>query len=99
MKKVSDKQRKRNAEVARIKKTKPNTCIICGQKGGDAAHLLPRSTFPEYYTEPNNIVIMCRDCHCNFDDNISFRQQQTKLIESARTYATKEEIHRYFDID
>lgn len=96
MKKVSDKQRKRNAEIARIKQNKPKTCIFCGRYANDLAHLFPRSTHPQYYTDERNLVIMCRDCHNLYDSNLIFRNAQTNIIEIARTFATEQEINRHF---
>lgn len=79
--KVSTKQAARNREVARIKSKLPLFCAICGKHTtGDAAHLLPKSLYPEYYTHPLCIVRMCRTCHQSYDNDLLFRQQQTKLF-------------------
>lgn len=80
MKKVSDKQRKKNNILSEYKKLHPKQCVICGRTANDFAHLLPKSIYPEWYTEPLNLVIMCRSCHQYHDDNIEFRTLQDKLF-------------------
>lgn len=82
MKKVSTKQASLNREVAKIKASLPERCEICGCNTiGDAAHLLPKSKYPEYYTDARNIVRLCRDCHRQYDDDLLFRRKQQKLID------------------
>ena len=84
MRKVSVKQAKKNREVGNIKKDLPLKCAICGTPcTGDAAHILPKSNFPEYYIHPLNPVRLCRTCHNLFDNDIEFRKKQTKLYEQA----------------
>ena len=67
MKKVSKKQSILNRAVAKIKASKADRCMICGRPYTDAAHLLPRSLYPEYYTEEWNIVPLCREHHTEVD--------------------------------
>ena len=86
MRKVSEKQKKKNKAVSDIKKSLPNYCCICGAHGVDAAHILPKSMFPEYYTEPWNIIPLCREHHVLFDADRNFRREQTKLIEIVREH-------------
>ena len=66
--------------LSEYKKLQPDQCVLCGRKGGDLCHLLPRSLFPEHVTEPENLVIMCRSCHQQHDDNCDFRTKQEKLF-------------------
>ena len=80
MNKISDKQKRRNKILAEYKKLQPMKCVICGRPANDLAHLLPKSIYPEWYTEPLNLVIMCRECHQYHDDNIEFRTRQDKLF-------------------
>lgn len=80
MRKISSKQAARNREVARIKSKLPLFCAICGKPANDAAHLLPKSIYPEYYTHPLNLVILCREHHTRYDNDITFRRKQTKLF-------------------
>jgi hypothetical protein len=99
MRQVSKSQAAKNREVARIKKTKPDVCIFCGlpiRGQSDLIHILPKSTHPQYYTEPLNLWKAHRHCHQFFDDSKQYRQGQTHIIEIAKQYATKEEINRYF---
>lgn len=81
MKKVSKQQAKKNREIAKIKKSLSPYCCICGAYATDPAHLLPRSMFPEYYTETWNIVPMCRKHHDRYDGDRNFRRSCTKLVE------------------
>ena len=56
MKQISTKQAQRNREIAKIKENLPSYCVICGKPAVDAAHLVPKSMYPEHYTNPLNIV-------------------------------------------
>lgn len=79
MKYRSKKQSAKNRELSKIKAKMENKCVICGNIGSDLAHLLPKSTYPEHYTEPKNLVIMCRDCHNLYDNDLNFRRKQVSL--------------------
>lgn len=59
MKQISTKQAQRNREIAKIKENLPSYCVICGKPAVDAAHLVPKSMYPEHYTNPLNIVGLC----------------------------------------
>lgn len=67
MKQISSKQRRTNSELAKIKKTLGTRCAICGREGHDLSHILPRSLYPEYQTDPRNLQILCRECHSQTD--------------------------------
>lgn len=95
MRKVSTKQAARNREVARIKSQLPLFCAICGKPANDAAHLLPKSIYPEYYTHPLNIVILCREHHRLYDDDVEFRRRQTKLFNQVCRF-DEQAARRYF---
>ena len=97
MKQISAKQIKRLRKFNEIKRGLSKQCIICGCEAVDAAHLLPRSLFPEYYTEEWNIVPMCRCCHNSYDNDISFRQKQTKIYERVKE-KDEQAAYRYFKI-
>jgi 5-methylcytosine-specific restriction endonuclease McrA len=97
MKKLSSKQSKRLRKFNEIKRGLSKQCIICGSEAVDAAHLLPRSLFPEYYTEEWNIVPMCRQCHDRFDNDLSFRQKQSGLYERVKEH-DEQAAYRYFKI-
>lgn len=101
MKKVSDKQRKQNAIIAKIKQQIINetgsVCRICGNYGNDLAHLLPKGgMYCQYKLEPRNMVILCRKHHDLYDSDISFRKQQESLIAQCREFALEFEINCYF---
>jgi ribosomal protein L44E len=97
MRTVSKTQAKKNREVAKIKRNLNKRCIVCGKYGTDAAHLLPKSTFPEHYINPLNIVIMCRDCHNLYDNDIQFRQKQTELYKRVLSF-DECGAYRYFKL-
>lgn len=95
MNKTSSKQRAKNEALKKIKQELPDYCVICGSKGTDLAHLLPRSLWPEHITNPENVTILCRNCHQQFDDNVNFRQHQTKLYKQA-CKVDERAANRYF---
>lgn len=86
LKSISKKQACRNRELKKIRDKLPKTCAICGRTACDLSHLLPRSTYPEHYTNPLNIVGLCRECHNKYDNNLSFRRKQKRLIERVRSF-------------
>jgi 5-methylcytosine-specific restriction endonuclease McrA len=57
----------------RIWNQRPHICTNCLSKLGDTpkihffAHLYPKSTHPELRLDPLNIVLLCYDCHYDFD--------------------------------
>lgn len=72
--------REKNKLVAQIKKTLEERCFICKRQGSiEAAHILPRSTSPEHYTNHMNIVGLCHECHTKFDNSLEFRQKQIAI--------------------
>lgn len=98
MKQKTEKQKALDREVSRIKKTLPKTCCVCGSRDTiQAAHLLPRSTYPEYYTEPWNIVPMCRNCHYKFDNQRRFRYNRHELYYKVAEH-DECAAHRHFDL-
>lgn len=80
MQKVSKKQGLKNRILAEYKKLLPKECTICRRPANQLAHLLPKSLWPEYYTKPDNLVILCDTCHKLHDDNVEFRTKQDKLF-------------------
>lgn len=98
MKRYSKAQQQKNTLVHKAKNEKENICIVCKNycESGDPMHLLPKSTFPQYYTEPLNIWRGHRECHKRYDDNKSFRSSLNHIIDIVSKFATKEEINRYF---
>ncbi|MFT3995735.1 MAG: hypothetical protein QM660_15600 [Dysgonomonas sp.] len=81
IKQVSKKQAQKNRAVAKIKSELPPFCFICHRYTEiDAAHLLPKSIYPEHYTNPLNIVGLCRCCHNSYDNDLLFRQQQDEIF-------------------
>lgn len=97
MKKISTNQSRLNRAVAKIKASKTGGCVLCGNPYVDAAHLLPKSVWPEYYTEEWNIVPMCREHHTRYDNSRSFRQTCTKLYEIVKEHDERA-AYRYFGL-
>lgn len=97
MRKVSKKQALKNREVARIKANLPIFCCLCGQRPVDAAHLLPKSEYPEHYTKEWNIVPLCRTCHDRYDSDRGFRREQKKLVEIVKKHDILA-ANRYFGL-
>jgi hypothetical protein len=75
IRKVSKKQAKKNAELSKIKRDMDKECYFCGGYGNDLAHVLPRSLFPQYYTEKWNLIMACRTHHNLFDNDVEFRKK------------------------
>ena len=86
MKQLSNKQSQRNREIIKIKHNLPSYCAICGRPAVDAAHLVPKSMYPEHYTNPRNIVGLCRECHNKYDNDLAFRRKQKRLIERVKSF-------------
>ena len=84
MRQISQKQRRINSELAQLKRKMGTRCEICGREGHDLSHILPRSLYPEYQTDPRNLQILCRECHRRFDDDREFRRRQTSIVERAK---------------
>lgn len=82
MKQASSKQSRINRVLNKIKlelASENKVCRCCHSAlGTDLAHLLPRSTFPEYQSKKWNLSLLCRKCHTKFDSNKEFRTS-TKL--------------------
>lgn len=98
MRKVSDKQRRINVELRRIKREMPGVCAICGRTcQGELSHILPRSLFPEYITERWNLQILCHDCHYKYDNDVIFRQTQREIFEKVKQH-DEHAARRYFRI-
>lgn len=103
MKKVSDKQSSKDREVSRIKrqliKEHGEVCCICHcHLPVYAMHLLPKSVWPEYYTEPRNIQLGCPWCHDKYDNDIFFRQKQTNLFNQIASF-DEQAARRYFKLN
>ena len=95
MKKISTNQARLNRAVAKIKASKTGGCVLCGNPYVDAAHLLPKSVWPEYYTEEWNIVPLCREHHTRYDNSRSFRQTCTEIYNIVKAH-DEQAAFRYF---
>lgn len=101
MKQVSTKQAHRNRELSRIKKElykeHGEMCMICNkERSTDLMHILPKSLWPEYYTEKWNLVLGCRNCHDLFDSSAAYRRK-TKLYAQVSQHEPKG-AYRYFQM-
>lgn len=94
---ISKKQQQKNNILAKIKSNLEKKCFVCGKPANDLAHILPKSLYPEYYIEKRNLIILCRQRHDKFDNNIEFRQQQTELYDIAKQI-DEQAAKKYFKI-
>lgn len=97
MKKISKSQARKNRKMDKIKHSLPSYCCLCGRPAVDPAHLLPRSEYPEYYTEEWNVVSMCRDHHNLYDGSREFRRSCTELVNTVRLHDERA-ANRYFGL-
>lgn len=98
MRKKSKKQILKDRTIGEIKKNLPPICEICGKyTQGDLCHILPKSIWCEHYTNPLNLIIMCRYCHNQFDNSVAFRKLQHKIIERVKSFDERAAI-RYFKL-
>lgn len=97
MRQISKHRAKKLREFDAVKRNLSEYCCICGRTATDAAHLLPRSLYPEYYSEDWNIVPMCRCCHNRYDNDLSFRQKQIELYNRVKE-KDEQAAYRYFKI-
>ena len=101
IRKVSRKQQKKNQEINKIKKDLGITCERCSRYGAnDLAHILPKSTFPQYYTEKWNLMILCRECHDQYDSSKQIRSKQEGIYMRAIVNVRKEDkgrVMNYFN--
>ncbi len=99
MRKVSEKQAIKNRVVASIKSELLNideSCRICRrQKPLQAARILCKGAYPQFYLCDWNITLFCHDCHQQFDDKIEFRQLQIHLFSQVFEHAPME-AKKYF---
>ena len=86
MRKVSRKQSRINRELEKVRRRLSPFCVLCGMPAAAGAHLLPRSLYPEYYTEEWNLVPMCERHHYLYDNDISFRQQCHELYDRIKAH-------------
>ena len=47
-----------------IKKRDGYSCVLCGKTTDlHIHHILKKSRYPDYIIEPNNLVVLCQECH------------------------------------
>lgn len=96
MRAKSKKQAQKDRVLGEIKKNLPPYCEICGKHTNlDLCHILPKSVWPEHYTNPLNLCGFCRECHRKFDDSINFRTLQEKLYDRVKSFDERA-AYRYF---
>jgi hypothetical protein len=66
------------------------TCIRCGRRGWDLAHILPRGRYPELKHEEKNICVLCRDCHRE-TENVDGRRELLDIMQAKYQYTYEEE--------
>ncbi len=59
-------------------------CEVCGQRGVDIAHIIPRSKFGSKRKDEqdhiNNLMSLCRKCHYDYDFNNKWTKEQMQEI-------------------
>lgn len=106
MRKVSEKQKRKNALLNGLKNTiiiyqvnyqGYTSCCICGCPtwNNDLIHLLPRSIYPQYYQKIENIGFAHRECHKKYDDDPEFRSKQEHLYKQVASF-DKQAADKYF---
>jgi 5-methylcytosine-specific restriction endonuclease McrA len=97
--KVSKKQSQRNREIAESKKElieQDCLCRICRDSDNvQLMHILPKSLYPEYYTERWNHTLGCQRCHNKFDDDVNFRTKVDFLYDQVCAH-DKRAADKYF---
>lgn len=88
IKTVSKKQASKNRVLNSIKNRLPKVCCICGKAcdTGDLIHFLPKSCYPEYYTDERNLGLAHRECHRKYDDDLEFRQKQVHIYKQIASF-------------
>jgi 5-methylcytosine-specific restriction endonuclease McrA len=76
----------------------PHTCVECKRKLGKIPntiyfhHLLPKRNHPQYRHVPENIAIVCPDCHQQVEVNIDKTPIIKRLTEEAEKNCHKWEV-------
>ena len=102
MNRISKKQASKNRELIKIKSDLllkyGSRCMICKRESGtDLMHILPKSIYPEYYTEKWNFILGCRTCHDMFDSSAVFRRK-TGLYQHVKKH-DENAAWRYFQMN
>lgn len=102
MKQTSNKQAAKNRQILKIKKSlfdeHGEKCMICKiNRSSDLMHILPKSLWPEYYTEKWNFILGCRSCHDMFDSSAVFRRK-TGLYQHVKKH-DENAAWRYFQMN
>ncbi len=65
----------RKAAYTEVKAEQPQQCAACGTKRRlTPSHVLTQKQFPQHAINPDNIVILCQDCHTTWEhDKQDFR--------------------------
>ena len=89
IKPISEKQRKINIELRRIKQDLLDSsprCFFCGKYGDinslDQVHIVRRSYCECLTTERKNLILGCRTCHTIFDSSDRDEIMKLKNIET-----------------
>ena len=84
---------RRSLTVAAITACRDNyTCVRCGKRGWDIAHILPKGRYPELKFTIKNLITLCRDCH-TATENVVGRRELLALMQKRYGYVYPE--HQY----
>jgi 5-methylcytosine-specific restriction endonuclease McrA len=93
-----DIQKKDHEFYKEIWAASPHTCVECKRKLGRIPntiyfhHLLPKRNYPQYRRVPENIGIVCPDCHQQVEVNIDKTPTLKRLTEEAEKNCHKWEV-------
>ena len=101
MKKASDKQKKINSELSRIKAKKINKlgriCLFCRRKVSnvDLVHIIRQSYSEALKTDEKNVILGCRECHDTFDNGDARVLEKYPTFELVLNRMKKLDIYYY----
>lgn len=75
-------------------------CKGCGQSNGglDRSHILSVKQRPDLELDPNNIDLLCRECHVNWESWNPFKMIKLFCFESYLSYIYKKDEETFFKI-
>ncbi len=97
IRKVSDKQRKRLAELEKVNalvwERDSGRCVRCGStriagvpfKSG-SHHLFGRNTRPNFFLRPDLMALLCIECHNNFSNTVMVTIELLNLLRNRYHY-------------
>lgn len=70
-------------------------CVVCGSKKNlNIHHLVHCQSFEKKYSDKNNLVVMCRDCHREYHNNFSKSTPYTLFMYARIKNLRREEYYK-----